>query len=156
YQTEMHLSSCVANVRCCPGLHRKANMEAAVTISDLPRTVSLQAGEQSLPKQWTSFFNLSCFAAVATGLVALACSAIGRSADSQEISTVEARMVAVDIPGASAISQVGTFLNAINMGACAAPIPKSFPSYIQPGAVLDPNRLLVGSRSNFGAPPAVG
>jgi hypothetical protein len=31
-----------------------------------------------------------------------------------------------------------------------------FPSFIQPGAVLDPNRILVGSQSNFGAPLAVG
>jgi hypothetical protein len=36
------------------------------------------------------------------------------------------------------------------------PIPTLFPSYIQSGAVLDPNRLLVGSQSNFGAPPAIG
>ena len=128
-----------------------------MTISDLPRKLSLLAGEQGSPKQQpTCFFNFSCFAAVAAGLAALACSATGRSADAQEMSTVEARIVAVDIPGASAISQVGTFLNAVNMGACAAPIPKSFPSYIQPGAVLDPNRLLVGSRSNFGAPAAIG
>ena len=127
-----------------------------MTISDLPRTVSLLAGEQSSPKQLTSVFNFSCFGAVVAGLAALACSATERSADAQEIGSLEARIVAVDIPGASAISQVGTFLNAVDMGACAAPIPKSFPSYIQPGAVLDPNRLLVGSRSNFGAPPAIG
>ena len=128
-----------------------------MTISDLPRKLSFLAWEQSSPKQQrTCFFNFSCFAAVAAGLAALACSATGRSADAQETSTVEARIVAVDIPGASAISQVGTFLNAVNMAACAAPIPNSFPSYIQPGAVLDPNRLLVGSRSNFGAPAAIG
>jgi hypothetical protein len=116
-----------------------------VTISDLPRTVSLLAGEQSSPKQLTSVFNFSCFGAVVAGLAALACSATERSADAQEIGSLEARIVAVDIPGASAISQVGTFLNAVDMGACAAPIPKSFPSYIQPGAVLDPNRLLVAA-----------
>jgi hypothetical protein len=33
-----------------------------------------------------------------------------------------------------------------------SPIPTSFRPFIQPGAVLDPNRILVGSRSNFGAP----
>jgi len=39
-------------------------------------------------------------------------------------------------------------------GACANPIPSKFPSFIQPGAVLDPKRILVGSGSNFGAPLA--
>src|SRR5260370_7749136 len=57
---------------------------------------------------------------------------------------------------ASAISQVGTFLNVPPPGACSNPIPSKFPSYIQPGAVLDPNRMLVGSQSNFGAPLAIG
>src|SRR5262249_51215751 len=65
---------------------------------------------------------------------------------------LEARVVALNIPSASAIAQVGTFLNS----PCGGPIPLFFPSYIQPGAVLDPNRLLVGSRSNFGAPLAIG
>jgi hypothetical protein len=69
---------------------------------------------------------------------------------------IDARIVALNIPGASAVSQVGTFLNVPPPGACANPIPSKFPTYIQPGAVLDPNRLLVGSRSNFGAPLAVG
>src|SRR5262249_15701754 len=54
------------------------------------------------------------------------------------------------------VSQVGTFLNNPVPPACAHPIPTLFPSYIQPGAVLDPNRILVGSRSNFGAPLALG
>jgi hypothetical protein len=69
---------------------------------------------------------------------------------------VDARVVAINIPGASAIAQVGTFLNVPPPKACANPIPSKFPTYIQPGAVLDPNRILVGSRSNFGAPLAVG
>src|SRR5258708_7037871 len=69
---------------------------------------------------------------------------------------IDARGVAIHIPGASAIAQVGTFLNVPPPKACANPIPTKFPTYIQPGAVLDPNRILVGSRSNFGAPLAVG
>jgi hypothetical protein len=94
-------------------------MEVAVTISDLPRKLSLLAGEQSSPKQQRTYlFNFSCIAAAAAGLAALACSATGRSADAQDTSTVEARIVAVDIPGASAISQVGTFLNAVNGSLC--------------------------------------
>jgi hypothetical protein len=67
-----------------------------------------------------------------------------------------ARVVAVDIPGASAISQVGTFLDA-SQGACGgSPIPTHFASYILPGAVADPNRILVSSQSNFGAPLLTG
>jgi hypothetical protein len=68
---------------------------------------------------------------------------------------LEARVVAINIPGASAIAQIGTFLN-VPPPPCGRPIPTFFPSYIQPGAVLDPNRILVGSRSNFGAPLAMG
>jgi len=67
---------------------------------------------------------------------------------------LDARVVAINIPSASAIAQVGTFLN--DPTACARPIPTNFPQYILPGAVLDPNRLLVGSRSNFRAPLAIG
>jgi hypothetical protein len=76
----------------------------------------------------------------------------GLAADS--VRALPARIIAVNIPGASAIAQIGTFLN--NPQACARPIPTLFPSYIQPGAVLDAARLLVGSGSNFGAPLAVG
>ena len=77
-------------------------------------------------------------------------------ARAQATADIGARVIAVNIPGASAISQVGTFLNNPVPPACAHPIPTLFPSYIQPGAVLDPNRILVGSRSNFGAPLAIG
>jgi hypothetical protein len=78
-----------------------------------------------------------------------------QAAPEHPITNVHARVIAIDIPGASAISQVGTFLNNPVPPACAHPIPTLFPSYIQPGAVLDPNRILVGSRSNFGAPLAI-
>src|SRR5262249_7716984 len=82
-------------------------------------------------------------------------------ARAQSVPTIKARVVATNIPGASAISQVGTFLT--NSAVCSHtitgdnilfphPIPNPpFDSFIQPGAVLDPNRILVGSRSNFGA-----
>lgn len=72
------------------------------------------------------------------------------------LSGVDARIVALDIPGASAVAQNGTFLNVPPPQACANPIPTKFPSYIGPGAVLDPNRILVASQWNFGAPLAVG
>jgi len=62
---------------------------------------------------------------------------------------IDAREFAMQIPGASVIAQVGTFLP-------GGPIPTKFPAFIQPGAVLDPLRILVGARSNFGAPLASG
>src|SRR3979409_2511818 len=93
---------------------------------------------------------------VAAGIAVLG-GEIARPAERAEtIPGLHGRVIAINIPGASAIAQVGTFLNALDRGACANPIPSKFPSYIQPGAVLDPNRILVGSRSNFGAPLAIG
>lgn len=93
---------------------------------------------------------------LAAGITGAEGDAVWPAARAEPIAGIEARVVAVDIPGASAISQVGTFLNVPPPGSCANPIPTKFPSYIQPGAILDPLRLLVGSRSNFGAPLAVG
>src|SRR5262249_39999596 len=78
----------------------------------------------------------------------------GSTAAGESIKSLHARVVAINIPGASAIAQIGDFLN--DPTACARPIPTLFQSYTQPGAVLDPVRLLVGSRSNFGAPRASG
>jgi hypothetical protein len=57
------------------------------------------------------------------------------------------RLIAVGIAGASAVAPVGTFL-------AGGPIPLHFATYTQPGAVLDPKRILVGSTSNFGEPVA--
>jgi hypothetical protein len=56
------------------------------------------------------------------------------------------RIVAVGIPGASAITPVGHFVP-------TGPIPTlaNLKPFIQPGQVLDPVRILVGSNSNFGA-----
>jgi hypothetical protein len=56
------------------------------------------------------------------------------------------RIVAIGIPGVSAISPVGAFLP-------GGPIHDNpaFAAYTQPGRILDPARILVGSRSNFGA-----
>jgi hypothetical protein len=56
------------------------------------------------------------------------------------------RIVAAGIPGASAITPVGNFVP-------TGPIPKlaNLKPFIQPGQVLDPVRILVGSNSNFGA-----
>ena len=94
--------------------------------------------------------------AVAAAIAVLAGEAARRAAWAQTIQGIDARVVAINIPGASAISQVGTFLNS-SQGACGgSPIPSHFQSYVTIGAVLDPNRILVGSQSNFGAPPLTG
>jgi hypothetical protein len=89
--------------------------------------------------------------------VTIASAATGaEAAGASTAASLEARVVAINIPGASAISQVGTFLNS-SQGACGgSPIPTHFQSYITGGAVLDPSRILVGSQSNFGAPPLTG
>ncbi len=94
--------------------------------------------------------------ALTAGIAVVGGEAAWRGTLAQEIDGANARIVAVNIPGASAIAEVGVFLNVPPPGACANPIPSKFPSYIQPGAMLDPKRILVGSRSNFGAPLASG
>lgn len=70
-------------------------------------------------------------------------------ADEDNSPSVNARLIAVGIPGASAISPVGTFL-------AGGPIHDNpdLAVFTQRGRVLDPRRILVGSRSNFGAPKA--
>lgn len=59
------------------------------------------------------------------------------------------RLVAVGIPGAAAVSPVGTFLP----GGPFHDIP-AFAAATRPGQILDPQRLLVTSDANFGAPLA--
>jgi hypothetical protein len=62
---------------------------------------------------------------------------------------IAGRIVALGIPGVSAVAPVGVFLP-------GGPIHDNpnFAAFTQPGRVLDPARILVGSRSNFGAPLA--
>ncbi|MES1208078.1 MAG: hypothetical protein ABUS79_19260, partial [Pseudomonadota bacterium] len=62
---------------------------------------------------------------------------------------IRARVVAQGIPGAGAITQVGTFHR-------GSPIHDKpvFAAFAAPGMVLDPARLLVASSSSFGAPLA--
>ena len=67
--------------------------------------------------------------------------------DSELVPVLRGRLVAVGIPGVSAVAPVGTFLP-------GGPIPSNFAAYSQPGSVLDPKRILVGSTSNFGEPLA--
>jgi hypothetical protein len=62
---------------------------------------------------------------------------------------LDGRVLAIGIPGASAVSAVGTFLP-------GGPIHDNpvLAAFTEPGRVLDPARIMVGSRSNFGAPKA--
>jgi len=56
-----------------------------------------------------------------------------------------ARILATGIPGAGAVAEVGDFLRGSPLHDNAA-----FTPFVQPGAVLDPKRVLVASTSNFG------
>src|SRR5260370_14333439 len=119
---------------------------AAYLASDVPSPTNIRKFIVNLP----SIMTLVAGMAVVDG------DAMWQAAGAQAITNIGARFIAVNIPGASAISQVGQFLNTPVPPACAHPIPTLFASFIQPGAVLDPNRILVGSQSNFGAPLAIG
>jgi len=98
--------------------------------------------------------SLPGIVALAAGIAIMDGDATWQAAWAQAITQVKARVIATGIPGASAISQIGTFLD--SQAACARPIPTLFPQYIKTGAVLDPNRILVGSVSNFGARGSLG
>jgi hypothetical protein len=111
---------------------------------------------ESPANTWKSSANLAVIIALATGVAGIGGDAARHAALADEIAGINARVVAVGIPGASALAQVGTFRNVAPPNACANPIPTKFPSYILAGAVLDPKRILIGSSSNFGAPLAIG
>jgi hypothetical protein len=74
---------------------------------------------------------------------------IGRADEEGHVKSLNGRLVAVGIPGVSAIAPVGTFLP-------GGPIHDNpiFAALTAPGQVLDPARILVGSTSNFGEPIA--
>jgi hypothetical protein len=63
--------------------------------------------------------------------------------------TLTARVIALGIPGAGAVSPVGAF----HAGGPIHDKP-AFAAYTRPGRILDPARVLVASSSNFGAPIA--
>jgi hypothetical protein len=87
--------------------------------------------------------------AAAVAILPLAGRAVGRTDDEDRMQFVNGRVVAVGIPGISAVSAVGTFLP-------GGPIHDNpaFAAHTRPGQVLDPARILVGSTSNFGEPLA--
>jgi len=88
-------------------------------------------------------------ALAAAGLAALAAPGAVFARDGTNARAINGRVVAVGIPGAPAVSPVGAFLpgSPINSNSELAALT-------QPGRVMDPTRIVVGSRSNFGAPKA--
>ena len=85
--------------------------------------------------------------AVATGLAWEQQPQSSPSADRQGV--LLARVIATNIPGAGAVSEVGDFLRGSPLHDNA-----TLAAHTQPGKVLDPKRVLVASTSNFGALPA--
>jgi hypothetical protein len=84
------------------------------------------------------------------GFVALTTVNVAKAQDTNsgdgKPAALQGRIIAVGIPGASAITPVGKFVP-------TGPIPTlaNLKPFIQPGQVLDPVRVLVGSNANFGA-----
>lgn len=87
--------------------------------------------------------------ALAVGVTAVGVLATGRAHCQDNDQFLNGRIIAIGIPGVSAISPVGSFLP-------GGPIhdKPELAAYTVPGGVLDPERILVGSKSNFGAPLA--
>src|SRR5262245_61590515 len=81
--------------------------------------------------------------------LAVLCFTLAARASDPAIEQISGRLVATGIPGAGAVSVVGTFHPGSPIHDKAA-----FRALTEPGAVLDPKRILVASTSNFGAPPA--
>src|SRR5262245_5824713 len=92
-----------------------------------------------------SRINILLIGALVVGIVAIGRLYAGGTEGKKQ--DLIGRIVAIGIPGVSAISPVGSFLP-------GGPIHDNpaFAAYTQPGRILDPERILVGSRSNFGAP----
>jgi hypothetical protein len=88
-------------------------------------------------------------AACAAALTTVGGTSASVAGEQESAPFIHGRVIAFGIPGASAVSPVGRFLpgSPINSNPDLAALT-------QPGRVLDPTRIVVGSRSNFGAPKA--
>jgi hypothetical protein len=93
--------------------------------------------------------RLAVTLALAAFAAALGGTGASFAAQDSKVPSLDGRVIAFDIPGVSAVSPVGTFLP-------GSPINSNpeLAALTQPGRVLDPTRIVVGSRSNFGAPKA--
>ena len=89
--------------------------------------------------------NKSLLAITATALLVAIASSFVMAQEKDDGQFLSGRIVAVGIPGISAVSPVGTFLP-------GGPIHDKpvLAAFTQPGRVLDPTRILVASTSNFG------
>jgi hypothetical protein len=112
-----------------------------------PKSVSVNRSLPAQNREHNLGYNRGFAALIAAAAVVLATGAgvTCRADDGPDSPFLEGRVVAAGIPGISAIAPVGTFLP-------GGPIhdKPAFAAYTQPGRVLDPARLLVGSTSNFG------
>src|SRR5215510_7656540 len=92
-----------------------------------------------------SAWRMSWVLAAALWIAAIGSINLTQAGDQSTKQLLRGRLIAIGIPGISAISAVGTFLP-------GGPIhdTPAFAAYTQPGRVLDPARILVGSTSNFG------
>jgi hypothetical protein len=97
---------------------------------------------QQYRRRWISHCSTRCTLAFSLALLLQGAQAQVPAHD------LAARVVAVGIPGAAGIRQVGRFH-------AGGPIPGNpeFLMQTRPGRILDPERLLVTSSSNFGARP---
>jgi hypothetical protein len=88
-------------------------------------------------------------AACAAALTTVGGTSASVAGEQESAPFIHGRVIASGIPGASAVSPVGRFLP-------GSPINSNpeLAALTQPGRVLDPTRIVVGSRSNFGAPKA--
>jgi hypothetical protein len=86
--------------------------------------------------------------ALATGRALTQPPAFSSTGGTQDVATVTAEIVATGIPGAGAITQVGTFHR-------GGPFIERAGLAAQAHPVLDEGQLLVTSTSNFGAPAAL-
>jgi hypothetical protein len=102
-----------------------------------------RAGSRGITRGLAAVMTVS-----AIGLATLGGTSVS-PAGAKNPSFIDGRVIAFGIPGASAVSPVGTFLP-------GGPIHDNptLAAFTQPGHVLDPTRILVGSSSNFGAPKA--
>src|SRR5215470_11128332 len=85
-----------------------------------------------------SVWNMACVLAVALGLTAADNGSVARAGDQNTKQLLRGRIVAIGIPGASAVSAVGTFLP-------GGPIHDNpaFAAFTMHGRVLDSARILV-------------
>src|SRR6476646_4794146 len=97
----------------------------------------------------TRIQSVFLFLVASISILALTVFVAGQTGNSLNVVPIEATVVATGIPGAGAITQVGTF----HLGGPFHDNPALSPA-TGPGQILDRPRLLVASSSNFGAPLA--